>query len=236
MNTPWRIWGNPFKFLTLDCNAWYHTMAFQRGSSRKGLLAMCRRNLSVLWLIVLVMSTSSCFLNPDEKKGDVPPPELKNFLPLTTKEAVLNNLELAYSKHNVTAYNQLLDDDFTFFLSPGDVGGNIPEQWDRTEELRVATLLFDFTLEQPPYPTCFSIRMDLKFESGVQWVDVYPEAFPTETWQMTTIYYEFDIKMKPDLTYIAVPGSQARLTVRNTGTEADPVWKLVEWQDLAGIQ
>ena len=31
MNTPWMAWVNPFKFLTLDCNAWYHTKAFQHG-------------------------------------------------------------------------------------------------------------------------------------------------------------------------------------------------------------
>jgi hypothetical protein len=196
---------------------------------------MSRRSLSVLWLIVLVMSTSSCFLNPDEKKGDDPPPDDgKNFLPLTTKEAVLNNLELAYTKQLYNPYEQLLDDDFTFFFSPGDVGGNIPEQWNRPDELSVADKLLNKNLNDPLYPTCRSIRMDLKFESGVQWVEVIPEAFPTETWYTTTVYYEFTFEMNPDNTYIAVPGSQAQFTVRNTGTAADPAWKLVEWRDLAG--
>jgi hypothetical protein len=194
---------------------------------------MCRRNLSVLWLIVLVMSTSSCFLNPDEKKIVDPPVELKNFLPLTTREAVLNNLELAYSRQKITPYRELLDPNFTFFFSPGDVGGNIPEQWGYPDETRVADLLFNTSLDDPLYPTCRSIRMDLKFESGVQWVDVIPEDYPTETWYTTTVYYEFTFEMNPDMTYIAVPGSLAEFTVRNTGTDAAPLYKLIEWRDLA---
>jgi len=195
---------------------------------------MGRRSLALLWPVVLVMGTSSCILSPDEKKTDEPPQSGKTFKPLTSKEAVLNNLELAYSRQKVNPYDELLDPNFTFFFSPGDVGGNIPEQWGRNEELGVAALLFDPSLNSPDYPTCRSIRMDLRFESGVQWVEVIPADFPTETWYTTTVYYEFTFEMNPDQTYIAVPGSQAQFTVRNTGTEAAPAWKLVEWRDLAG--
>ena len=186
----------------------------------------------MLWLIVLVMSTSSCFLNPDEKKGDDPPPPVKNILPLTTREAVLNNLEVAYSTKSYPPYDNLLDQNFTFFFSPGDVGGNIPEQWNRPDELVAAGRIFA-NPAPAPYATVRSIRMDLKFESGVQWVEVIPDAYPNEKWYTTTVYYEFTFEIEPDLTLIAVPGSQAQFTVRNTGTVADPAWKLVEWRDLA---
>ena len=194
---------------------------------------MCRSKLSVVWLVVLVMGTSSCFLNPEEKTTDDPPTGGGSFEELTTKEAVLNNLELSYTRQSRDPYDELLDPVFTFFFSPGDVGGNIPEQWGRVDELSVAALLFDKSLNSPDYPTCRSIRMDLKFESGVQWVEVIPEDYPTETWYTTTIYYEFTFEMNPDQTYIAVPGSQAQFTVRNTGTDVAPAWKLVEWRDLA---
>ena len=41
-------------------------------------------------------------------------------LPLTTREAVLNNIEYAYNKRVVSAYDELLDLEFTFFFSQGD--------------------------------------------------------------------------------------------------------------------
>jgi hypothetical protein len=81
-------------------------------------------------------------------------------------------------------------------------------------------------------PLCRSIRMDLKYESGVQWVDVIPEDFPNETWQTTTVFYEFTIEIEPDETFIAVPGARAQFTVRNIGTVDDPLYKLVEFRDL----
>ena len=154
------------------------------------------------------------------------------FQNLTEREHVLNNLELSYTQQSYSPFEKLLDPNFTFFFSPGDVGGNIPPQWGRIEELSVAELLFDRSLNNPNYPTCSSIRMDLKFESGVTWVSGVPEDFPTETWYTATVYYEFTFEMEPDQTYIAVPGSQAQFTVRNAGTDDAPQWRLVEMRDL----
>ncbi len=160
------------------------------------------------------------------------PPPGKKIQPLTTREHVLNNLELSYTLQQYSPYDELLDPNFTFFFSPGDVGGSIPAQWGRADELRMASMLFDKSLNQPPYPTCRSIRMDLKFESGVVWVEVEPLNFPGEKWYTTTVYYEFTFEMVPDMTYIAVPGSQTQFTVRNVGTDDAPQWRLVEWRDL----
>ena len=156
------------------------------------------------------------------------------FPPPTQRDIVLSNLELSYNQRNPTEFAYLLDDNFTFFFAPGDVGGNIPEQWGRADELRVASKLFDKNLNEPPYPTCRSIRVDLKLESGVQWVAVIPEGFPAETWYTATVPYDFTFEMIPDQTYSEVPGSQAQFTVRNSGTESAPQWSLVEWRDLGG--
>jgi hypothetical protein len=157
-------------------------------------------------------------------------PHYKN---LTQREHVLNNLEHSYNERVVTRFDELLDDNFTFFFSPGDVGGDIPQQWGRLQELRVTARLFDPALDQPPYPTCRSIRVDIKFEEGVDWVTVIPEDYPGELWYTTTLEYEFTFEMDPEMTYIAAPGSQAQFTVRNAGTGDAPQWRLVEWRDLA---
>jgi hypothetical protein len=181
---------------------------------------------------VLIAAALFCGCGDEEQPVGSGAPPGKTFQPLTAREHVLNNLELAYTQQKYSPYAELLDPAFTFFFSPGDVGGNIPEQWGRTEELSVAARMFDKSLNEPPYPTCRSIRMDLKFENGVQWVEVKPDDFPDETWYTTTVYYEFTFEMLPDMTFIAVPGSQAQFTVRNAGTEDAPQWRLVEWRDV----
>jgi len=180
-------------------------------------------------LLITAVSLLACAEEKDPVIVDGAQPTFQN---LTAREHVLNNLELSYSKQQYSPYEELLDPNFTFFFSPGDVGGNIPEQWGRVEEMSVATLLFDRALDDPQYPTCRSIRMDLEFESGVVWVEVIPSNFPGEVWFTTTVYYEFTFEMLPDITYIAVPGSQAQFTVRNAGTDDAPQWRLVEWRDL----
>jgi hypothetical protein len=150
------------------------------------------------------------------------------FQPLTARENVVNNLELSYNKRNFAEFDELLDSDFTFYF-----GGTIPAQWGRADETAVTMMLFDRDLNVPGVPVCRSIRVGLSLENGVQWVELPSPQVLGEVWYTTTVYYEFTFEMAPDLTYIAVPGSQAQFTVRNAGTDDAPQWRLVEWRDLA---
>jgi hypothetical protein len=149
---------------------------------------------------------------------------------LTQREHVLNNIEVAYNKRRIDKYDELLDAGFTFFLTTGDVGGGLPEYWGRPEEVEYNTRLFD-----PNYTgsnRCKRIQVDLLFEDGVQWEDTIPPSAPGETWYATTVHYEFKFDMEPDDTYISLPEAKATFTVRNTGTDSAPRWKLVEMRDL----
>lgn len=182
-------------------------------------------------LFVVAASLLACDDTTDPACDPCPPPA-PTFKSLRTREAVINNLELSYNNRNVARFEDLLDTAFTFYLAPGDVGGSIPPQWGRTDEMAITTLLFDASLDDSRYPTCRRIRVNMDFEDGVDWIDVLPAAFPTETWYAATVSYDFTIEMKPDNTYISAAGSSARLTVRNAGTEDAPHWRLVEWWDL----
>jgi len=148
------------------------------------------------------------------------------------REQVLSGLELSYNQRNITRLVELLDDNFTFFFSPGDVGGSIPEQWGRVEEATATSRLLDRYLNDPNYPTCLFLQIDIKIEDGVQWVDVIPEDFPDEIWHTTTVEYASAFLIYPDVVYISARGSLAQFTIRNTGTGDAPEWRLVEWRDL----
>lgn len=148
----------------------------------------------------------------------------------TTRVHVLTNLESAYNQRRIDWYGDVLDANFTFFLSPGDVGGGLPEQWDRATEVGIHTRLFDKNYTTLP---CQSIFLDVRTEDGVEWTGFNPASAPTETWYSTTVYYDYKFEIAPN-TYIPLPGSKAAFTVRNAGTESAPHWQLVELRDLGG--
>ncbi len=193
---------------------------------------MLKRSFLLCGLLTLAMLSASCIFDPKPAPPDVvAPPQTYTKLPRTTREAVLNNIQYAYNKRDITTYDELLDTDFTFFLAPGDVGGQIPEQWGRAEEVRLTGLLFSQD-PGPQYPKCKRIEFDLKFEDGVQWIPVVPQDYPNETWYLAVVVYYFNIDVEPDTQYQPAAGSQAQFTVRNVGTDAAPEWKLVEFRDL----
>jgi len=196
---------------------------------------MLKRNVLLCTLAVLVATVSSCIFDADE--GGPPPEDNRKFEDLTERWHVINNLELAYNKRYINQYDRILDENFTFFLTPGDVGGGLPEQWGRPEELQYNGLLFS---SEPPaeFPRCKSIQMDVLWEpaENLQWVEITPGSAPTEKWYTATIFYEFKFEMEPDNTYIANPGAKAQFTVRDAGPFEGKAshWQLVEFRDLGG--
>lgn len=154
---------------------------------------------------------------------------------LTQRWHVLNNIEYAYQTRRPDVYDQLLNTDFTFYFSPGDVGGGTPETFNRVEELDATTRLFNSNQQSnpPADPVCRSMRLELVFDKDdLTWVEIQPQNFPTERWYVTTVFYTFTFEMEPNTTYIAQNGAKAQFTVRNTGTEQNPRWELVEFRDL----
>jgi hypothetical protein len=145
--------------------------------------------------------------------------------PLSKKSDVLNNIEYAYNKRNIAKYDELLDDNFTFFYTQGAVsGGGTPVQWGRPDELTTTSGLLAAADK-------VDLTIDWKDADGnatVQWVE---QISGSETWYYTTAFYHFTIKIG-DTTYIPNTGAKAQFTVRNAGTAEKPKWKLVEFRDL----
>jgi hypothetical protein len=188
---------------------------------------MLKRSFLLGLVALLVAALSSCIFDPSPKDGGTkPPPTVYKRLPLTSKSAVLNNIEFAYNKRNMDAYSELLDDNFTFFYTEADAGGTVPVQWGRPDEVTTTSGLIgaadkmDLTIDWK----------DANGKSTVQWLQ---QISGTETWYYTTVFYHFTIKIG-DTTYIPNAGAKAQFTVRNAGTEANPQWKLVEFRDLGG--
>jgi hypothetical protein len=174
----------------------------------------------------------------DPTNPDCCPPRPIQRQNLTKKWHVLNNIEYAYMKRDRSVYDQLVGTNFTFFFAPGDVGGNIPEQWGRVDEIDAVGRLFASNNQPgnpPSDPVCRSIRFDLQYDKDTMtWVEIVPDDFPNEKWYTATVFYTFTFEIEPDLTFITQNGARAQLTVRNRGTEQQPAWELVELRDLGG--
>ena len=181
------------------------------------------------WMLIgLLVATSgvmACGGGPDD-----PAPPLPKVPERSTPGGVLTKIESAYNKRRIDWYNGVLDQNFTFYLAPGDVVGNMPDSWNRADEIDLNTRLFDRNYTTLP---CQSIYMDIRIEEGLIWTEVIPESAPTETWYQATIYYDFRFDISPN-TFIPNTGSKAVFTVRNAGTSEAPHWQLVEMRDLGG--
>ena len=129
-------------------------------------------------------------------------------------------------KRDVTAYNKILDDDFTFYLAPRDVGGGVPASWDRSTEMTLSTHLFDKDYGVLP---CQSIFLNINTE-GLTWTEIEVNG---EKRYSTVLCYDFKFEIAPN-TYIPDTGSRAEFVVRNAGTAQSPQWKLIEMRDLGG--
>jgi len=163
------------------------------------------------------------------------PPPVAQFQNLTEPEHVLNNFELAYNKRNISQYDKILDVDFTFFLTPGDVDGGLPDRWGRAEEVQYNTDLLN--TNHAGSIRCKAVFVDLQFEPDkIEWTALTPASAPDETWYFATIDYRFRFDFEPDTQYESGIDTNAQFTVRNAGTDAAPHWQLVEFRDLGGAQ
>ncbi|MDH4038544.1 MAG: hypothetical protein OEX18_13790 [Candidatus Krumholzibacteria bacterium] len=188
-----------------------------------------------LHFVALAAMLAMTFALACEDTVDPPPPDPPVvYQPLTTRVAVLNNLEAAYNNRNIGELDKLLDPEFSFHLSDGDVNGGLPPQWNRATEMDVSTNLFSDT-EDPlhRWPLCTSIDFDLDL-SNPDWVDIVPPPVADEHWSMVTVFYDFQIAVNPDTKFYPYPGAKVRFTVRNNGTDENPHWQLVEAEDLGG--
>ena len=187
-----------------------------------------------LTLLILVLALLAGMLACGGDDDTVTPtpigPDWPVFQNRTEKWHVLNNLELAYNQRKIDNVRNLLDQDFTFYLTDKDVQSGLPEAWDRAVEISITTNLFS---KDPPgeMPAVKSIRLDILWEDNLAWVET-AAPINDETWYMATCFVNFKIEVEPDLTFISNNGTKAQFVVRNAGTDEQPRWTLVEMRDL----
>jgi hypothetical protein len=192
---------------------------------------MFKRIASTALIVLLAGALSSCIFDPDEKKKDDGGGGETVYPELTTREAVLKTIELAYDDRNAPAYESIFDpDNFTFFFNPGDVAsGETPEQWGFDEERQSANNMFSGAGGQNNNPI-LSIDLTLDGIDTATWTEVSDDRFPGESLWSATINYTYYIDTEADIQFITQGAPKAQFILRQVGDQ----WRLVTWYDLEG--
>ena len=199
------------------------------GISQEDRIKMFRKLVFIAVATFVAGSLPACFLDPEQ----TPPPEDKpaeQFKDLTEQNDVLFNLRESYDQRNGDEYDRLVDDDFVFFFSDGDVAtGNYPAQWSRETDVPATRGLFRD-----------AINVDLTLQlDQVSWISFEPDQdlYPGETWWTTSVQYDFNMRFgrDPDTTWIST-GASAQFTIRQVEKNGKMIWRLVRWRDLDAQQ
>jgi hypothetical protein len=169
--------------------------------------------------ILLAVSCGDDKITPPEPKPTV------DFKNLQNKDDVLFNLELAYNERNMSEYDKLLDENFTFMYR-GEDGTMV--QWDRDREVRINSQILNPNL--PGDLRVISIHLNLHYDA-VYWIE-QPENqdHPGESWYVKTVRYDLIVKTADDWEHRAL-GKHAEFTIRWAQTPGGEHWRIVLWRD-----
>lgn len=192
----------------------------------EGAVPLIKRSLVLLIVFVTLVACDnttydcfSCKCNPDYCR-----PVSPTFQDLTQRSHVLNNFALAHNKRDMTRYDELLDNNYTFSFDTVNNGSVVTIQWGRPDEITATGGLFNAV-----------DKMDFALDlASIHWTEMTAPDNSGQTWYTTTVFYHFVIKIGP-VTYTPVASAQMSFTVRNAGTTAKAHWQLVELRDDAHI-
>jgi hypothetical protein len=143
---------------------------------------------------------------------------------------VFVDLEAAFNHRDIAAYSRLLDEDFVFKLAASDVVLGKPIEWDRAADIEYTTKLFDPDNDDPM--RCDSVYFDFNYPRFIPFRRYNPATRPDETWWATRLSFDFTFDFAPGLAVTSAPVNEGVFVIRNAGTEARPVWKLIEMYDI----
>jgi len=194
-----------------------------------------RNLLPLIGAVPLVLLLMGCPFSP---KDEPPPKPVNPYVPQTSPENVLKNLETAYTKKEIARFDSLLYDSeaagdltegYTFVFWSEDVRlGNVPDaQWGREEEVRSANSMFSSSEVEdidikltwaPPY------RDNTLGHEG-QWIIYVTNASLSVVTRPPNMTEPLILKVDANL-------ARFRFKCQWVNTEGDSLWRIVRWEDL----
>ena len=172
--------------------------------------------------LVAVFVFKGCIFDPGKEK----PVEIKGYLPQTSPENVVNNLQASYQRKEIEEYAKLLDPTFIFKFQQADIPPDLPrDYWTRDEDSTGTDALFTtdevstISLDPGAYSSVDAGRLD---EPGAKQIRLTHVKLEVEQVNGVTLLVQGDIQ---DMYF--------RKGSVEAGTDSTK-WYLFEWQDLSG--
>jgi hypothetical protein len=160
-------------------------------------------------------------------------PVESNYLPQTSPENVIANLQTAYAERKIDEYKKLFSDDFTFVFNPADpIDPNHPSppQWGLADELDVTENMFADELVTKIDFSSYVLGVPAQLDSN----DYRPRAWKVRVDQANLQVYT----RKPDGTLLTllVDGATEVFFFVEEPTKPSPVdgrptWYIFRWED-----
>ena len=117
-----------------------------------------RPALRALLVLMAVTLVNGCgIFSPDEAGDDGPVVPVDPWIPATTTAQFITNFERAWEERDLERYDELLGEDFIFYLASQDINEIGIGFWDRAEEMDTARQMFG-TPDSDPSLTVESIE------------------------------------------------------------------------------
>jgi hypothetical protein len=189
------------------------------------------RRLAVLALAALFVSSLAGCWNPFAPDSGKPKPRpVADYRLRTSPENVIHNMQLAYIYMDAGQYLDCLSEDFIFYPSEEDVGGDVPELWYKDTERNVHESMFSDSPPGHPELAVESIQLTLTLANS----DTIQGSEPGElNWifEENVILY---VNLYSGVTYYANAPSEYwfRKDQDQVGPNGEELWEVYEWHDL----
>ena len=183
-----------------------------------------RGRFGLLFALLALVSVTGC-----KEEIDKPPDE---YLPQTTEDNVLNNLQVAYRQRDIREYSKLLANDFQFYFDPATRQQLGIEFWTRTTDSLQTQGLFES-------PEVTKIVIDLKWPArSATGAGFLGDRAGWKKLFLTDVYLDVDFAPvgQPEPTTFRVEDQRQRYYFRQGKTyppsgAGDTLMYIVEWRD-----
>jgi hypothetical protein len=180
------------------------------------------------------MAVNSCIFDPEKaEKPQQTCTDCEVFKPLTLRDNVLINLQLAYVQRNLEEYQKLLDNAFVFHFSAADFssGAVEVEQWFIESELASARNMFNPDFQGAGAPIS-RISLTLNYPKGEDaWgAQPAPPEYPDEIWYEKTVDYVMTVEAG-ETTFTSGGPISASYLLRPMDVDGVTFYRIVAWRD-----
>ena len=178
---------------------------------------MERERLRWITIALLLAPVWSC--SSDRSTLLQPEAGVESYRQFNVPENLIRNLELAYTKRDIDAFDELLAPEFVFRFQPGDARELGRDSWGREEEIQSTRNLFESSRVKDIQIRLHYLPAEPSTEKGLEHT-------------MKVLVTQAFLTVREEEAVYQVPGHPQEFFLRRDHRNHPERWMIVEWRDL----